>query len=424
MGVPPAPGVHEPVLPPLELDGLSIPEQVKFLRASAIELGERLVREFPQSPEAHVLLGNTWRQLGQSSQSLDCWQQALTLDPQRTDVYTYMAVLAEEKGDAEQALEQWDKVLLLKPALPGLRDSMAHTLMTLNRWDEAIEILHEEEKLSPQSARTHYLLGRAYAQQKKYADAVSHYRQTVALDPNGIQAYYELSTALLRSGQQDAARHNLHVFKEKKKSHKEELSYGYSDEDDLRNAKQTLAGICMGAADVYQSHRQDALMLALLERVVYLKPEDVAARRRLAARYQSLGRLSAALDECEQIARRTPEDPTCQMLIGSLSLRLGRPARAVSAYQKMIALAPTLPVGYYELAKIYLETGQQISQARILAQEAVQLAPKASHYYLLGLAHQHLGDTPAARQALQQALQLDPGNRNYQRALQQLSGGR
>ena len=410
-------------LEPLALEGLSIPEQIVVLHSSAIKLGQRLVAEFPQSPDAQVSLGNVYRQIGQSAQAVDCWNGALALDSRRADVYTFLAILAEEKGDAEQALDHWKKVLSLKPALPGLRDSLANTLMTLNRWDQAIEVLHEERKISPHSARNRYLLGRAYAQQNNFSKAASHFEETIALDPNWAQAYYELSTALLRCGQREEARHFRNVFTEKKKHTREDGAYGYTAQDDLFKAKQTLIGVCAGAATLFQNMNQGTLALALLQRIASLDPNDLAGQKRLAARYQALGRLPEALNQCEQIARLTPGDPTCQMLIGSLSLGLGRTVRAQAAYRQMITLAPNVSTGYVELAKISLRTGKDLAQARSLAERAVQLNPSAGHYYVLGLIHLRTGDKGAAVKALQQALQRDPANPTYQRTYDQLSSG-
>jgi tetratricopeptide (TPR) repeat protein len=408
----------------LELNGLTIKEQVAALRAASVKLGQRLVSDFPRQAEPYILLGNTYRQLGQSAQAVDSWHKALTIDAQRADVYTYLAILAEEKGDAELALGHWKKLLSLRPNLPGLRDSLANTLMSMNQWENAIEVLQEEMQLSPQSARTHYLLGRAYSQQNRFTEAATHYEKTIALDPNWTGAYYELATALMRSGQRETAQHYRRVFRGRKQQDKEGASYGYTDQEDLLKAKQTLAGLCAGAADLYQTIRQDEMVLALLKRVVTLDPNNLGVRKRLAARYQALGRLPEALSECEQISRLTPDDHICQMLIGSLSLRMGDYTRAESAYQKMIALAPKLSTGYHELAKIYLKTRKNLSQAQILAQKAVHLDPTAGNYYMLGLAYHENSDKSSAINALKRALQLDPGNQTYQSTYDQITLGK
>jgi len=408
-------------LTPLELNGLTVKEQVARLRAASVELGQRLVTEFPRQAESHILLGNTYRQLGQSTQAVESWNRALTLDAQRADVYTYLAILTEEKGDTEQALGYWKKVLLLKPKLPGLRDSLANTLMSLNQWDNAIEVLNEELRLSPQSARTHYLLGRIHSQQNRFTQAASYYEKTIALDPNWTEAYFELATALMRTGQRRKAQDYLRLFSEHKQRDKAGASYGYTEQEDLLKAKKTLAGLCANAVDLYQTVRQDDMVLALLKRVIVLDPDNLENRKRLAARYQALGRLSEALDECEQIDRLTPDDPVCQMLIGSLSLRMGHYARAESAYKKMIKLAPRLSVGYQELAKIYLKTRRNLSKAKSLAEQAVGLDPTAGNYYLLGLTYYENGDKSSALKALKRALELDPVNQIYQNAYNKIA---
>jgi tetratricopeptide (TPR) repeat protein len=293
--------------------------------------------------------------------------------------------------------------------------------MKLNRWDRAIELLQEEMQLSPESARTHYLQGRAYSQQNLFTEAAEQFERTIALDPNWTEAYYELVTVLMRSGQRDRAKHYRQLFNGRKRQDKVRATYGYSDREDLLKAKKTLSGLCANAADLYQSAGRDDMVLVLLKRIVVLDPNNLGIRKRLAARYQALGRLPDALEECEQIALLTPDDPICQMLIGSLSLSMGRCARAESAYQKMIELAPNLSTGYLELAKIYLKTRMHLSDAQSLAEQAVRLDPTAGSYYVLGLTYHRNGDKPSAIKAFKRALDLDPGNQTYRTAYNQLT---
>jgi tetratricopeptide (TPR) repeat protein len=418
-----APRIELP-LASLKLDGLSPEEQVALLHVAALELGQGLVAALPLESEAHVLLGNTWRQLGQSFLALSPWHKALKLEPRRADVHTFLAILAEEKGHKEQALNHWKQVLSLQPKRPGVRDSLANTLMSLNQWDRALEVLNEELTYSPQSARTHYLLGRASLHSQRFTEAVAHYQQTLTLDPNWTRAYYELATALTHSGRRQEAQRYRSLFRQQSQTPQEMAGGGFTVQDDLLKARQTLATLSIGAADLVQAKAQSSLVLALLEQGVTLMPEDLGMRKRLAARYRALGRPKEALAQCEQIARLAPQDTTCQMLIGSLSLQLGRTARAESAFRRMISLAPERSVGYRELARIYLQMGQQVSRATSLAEQAVSLEPSAENHFLMGQALHRNGDTDAAIKALQRAVQLDPRNQDYQRIYQQLRRGR
>jgi protein O-GlcNAc transferase len=408
----------------LQLDGLSAEEQVARLRAAAIELGQGLITAFPQEAESHILLGNTYRQLGQSVLAVAQWERALKLDPQRADVYTFLAILEEEKGNKEQALVLWEKVLSLQPTRSGIRDSLANTLMSLNQWDRAKEVLNEELNYSPQSPRTHYLLGQTFLQSQRFADAVTHYEKTLALDPNWTRAYYALATALTRSGRRQEAQHYHSLFRQRSQTPQALGGNGFTAQEDLLKARQTLASLSVGATDLVQTKAQDSLILALLEQAVTLVPADLGTRKRLAAKYRALGRLPEALAECEQIAQLAPQDATCQMLIGSLSLQMGRNSRAESAFKRMISLAPELALGYRELARMYLKTGKQVTQAQSLAQQAVALEATAENYFLLSQALHRNMNTDSALKALQRAVQLDPRNQDYQRVYHQLSSGR
>ena len=420
---PPTPRV-EPPLMSLELDGLSAEAQTGLLRKTAAQLAHRLVTEFPRTAEAHMLQGNTFRQLGQSAQALACWQEALALAPRRPDAYTYMAILAEEKGESAQAMAHWEMVLALEPDQAGVRDSLAHTLMTLNRRDAAIEFLQEELTLSPQSARTHYLLGQAHLREKRFPEAIDYFQKTLALDPNFIKAHYELATALVRAGRRQEAQLYRDQFQQQSKQQKKGDLYGFTAKDDLRKAKQSLASLATAAAGLYQAAGRSFTGLALLKEAVALDPENLERRKALAARHRAQGQLQEALGQCEQIADLAPKDVTCQMLIGSLSLQLGHDAQAESAFRRMVDLAPGQSYGYRELARLQLKTHKNLEQAQIWARQAVTLEPSAQNYYVLGLVSQRNGDAGSEVQALQRALQKDPGNQAYQKAYRQITLGR
>ncbi|MCH8218705.1 MAG: tetratricopeptide repeat protein [Planctomycetes bacterium] len=375
-----------------------------------------MVTDFPRTAEAHLLQGNAFRQLGNSTQALACWQQALALAPHLSEAFTNMAILAEEKGQLTRAVAHWQQVLALDPARPGVRDSLGHTLMGLNQRDAAIEVLTEELGISPRSPRTYYLLGKIHLQEKRFPQAIAFYEKTLALDSEFTQAYYECATALVRSGRRQEAKHYREQFQQRSNEYQKKDLYGFTAEEDLQKAKRSLASLAAAAAGLYQ-----AAGLSLLKQAVTLDPQNPKTRKRLAARYRALGQFAEALGQCERIADLQPHDPTCQMLIASLSLQLGRHRQAELAFERIVSLAPRQSYGYRELARLHLKTNNNLKQARAWAQQAVTLEPSAPNYYVLGLVCRRMGDAPAALQALQQALQRDPGNQAYQKAYRQIT---
>jgi len=402
--------------PPIDLAGMTVEQQVATLREEATKLAEDLAARFPNEVEAHVLLGDVHRRFGRSEEAMSCWRSATELDARQASPYDRMAIVAMEKGQFDEALNLWRKVLALAPGSADIHDKMGRVFMASGRQDEAIAALTEAVRLSPRSALTSYLLGQAYLQKKDYEQAVGWYEKALALDPNLANAHYGLATAYARLRRPALAKQYQATFKTVSASGAEDSPYGYSAADDLRRAREDYIGPALRGATLLKAKGQMSGAEALLRRAVSVDPNEVDCRRRLAAFYQGVGQLSKALAQCECVARLAPEDPTCQLLIGSLALRLKLPARAEAAYKRCTVLAPGQSAGYRELAGFYLGTGQKTAEARGLAEKAVALEPIALNYFVLSQACYQAGDMEGALAAMGKAMQLDPGNRRYQQA--------
>jgi tetratricopeptide (TPR) repeat protein len=401
---------------PVVLTGLTIEQQVATLRETATKLAEDLATHFPNEAEAHMLLADTHRRFGRSAEAVDCWQKALQLDPRLASLYDRMAIVAMEKGQFEEALTLWRQALAIDPALPGVCDKMGRVFLASGQQDEAITALTDAVRIAPTSAPTYYLLGQAYLQKNLYESAVAYYQKALELDPGLRNAYYGLATAYARLRQPALAKKYQTTFRELSADDSEGRPYGFSAEDDLSKARADYLNAALRGATLLQAKGQSSTGEALLQQAVAVDPNQAAPRKRLAACYRSAGKLPQALAQCEQIARLEPNDPTCQLLIGALSLELTQPVRAEAAFRRITALVPNQSVGYHELARLYLETGKGAAEARRLAEKAVTLEPNAANYFLLGQACYQAGDTKAALSAVNKAIQLDPRNSSYQQA--------
>ena len=124
-----------------------------------------------------------------------------------------------------------------------------------------------------------------------------------------------------------------------------------------------------------------------------------------------------ALQVYEELGRLEPTRGIHFFQVGNMNLLLKRYAAAETAYQKVVDLEPERADGYQALAQCYVVAKRNVDRAPALARRAVQLSPTAPVYAVLSLACERTGDRAAARQAMQQALQLDPGNADYRRRL-------
>jgi cytochrome c-type biogenesis protein CcmH/NrfG len=94
---------------------------------------------------------------------------------------------------------------------------------------------------------------------------------------------------------------------------------------------------------------------------------------------------------------------------------LKRYVDAERAYQRVIQLEPDRADGYRALAQCYLVGHNDAIGAVSRARQAVERDPSAPVYALLGEACARAGDVSAARNAWQQALEMDPENAVYKR---------
>jgi predicted TPR repeat methyltransferase len=71
-----------------------------------------------------------------------------------------------------------------------------------------------------------------------------------------------------------------------------------------------------------------------------------------------------------------------------------------------------------------LQLNRDPTDAAELARQAVERAPTAANYFLWSVASQRSGDRTRAKAAIEKALELDPGNAQYQQLYLSLAAQR
>jgi tetratricopeptide (TPR) repeat protein len=353
------------------------------------------------------------RRRGNTDQSVSYWEQALQRNPRRADVYNRLARLASDKDEYEKAIDLWRKALEVNPAFGGAHIDIARALMALGQYRESIPEIQEELKTALNTPHCHFLLGQAYQHLEDYKNARQSYEKVVELEPQHTNAHYGLYTIYARLKESQKAQQHLAAFQKCKE--RDALRVRQHDQEltDLKLFSRGLARVCAGAHELYLRAGNAARMEATLKQAVELDPNNVGYLEKLVALYQGTRRTPEALAVCRRIERLDPNDATCQLNIGKLSALMGRPEDAEKALQKVIALLPGHYAGYQELARLYLRTNTNLPRARELAQKAVELAPRADSYFVLGWTCDVAGDPAGAMSAIERALQLDPHNRQY-----------
>jgi tetratricopeptide (TPR) repeat protein len=97
-----------------------------------------------------------------------------------------------QEGDNNGAVQVLDKALALRPGLARANYFYARVLKEDGKYGEAIAKLQSVLQQYPRDRVVWNELGRIYFLQKRYADAVKAFQSTLTIDPEDLQAHYNL----------------------------------------------------------------------------------------------------------------------------------------------------------------------------------------------------------------------------------------
>jgi superkiller protein 3 len=395
-------------------------EKIAALKRQEMQLAQQLLKDFPRNDATLAFVGSVYGQHGNNIEAVKFFKKALELNPNRADVHSALSWIAFMKEAYEEAITHWRRALEIDVNLPGLRSSIASSMMMLGRNTEAIEQLEQNVHFFPKSVYSHFLLGQAYLQQKDYKTAKKHYQKAVELDQNYVNAYYGLFTACSRLKQQDKAREYMAVFKKLKAEDRKGLKGRKVAFDDAIEMRKGVAKTYMHAGKMYRDQGKLDKAMELIGRAAALDPKNTLYLMELASSYGMSNRMAEALQLYKTISEIEPQNPVCFLNIGLISAQLKRFDDAEEALRKVIKLAPEESSGYRLLAQLYLETQRNLPKTKELAEKAVAFEATAFNYYLLGWACDVNGDTANAFSAVKLAVELDPKNPKYQQMLRHI----
>ena len=388
--------------------------------AKAVTHFERLAESYPRVPLIHQELGRAYAGTGDLTKAINSLTQALALAPNSTEVPLLLAQLNSRKGDHNAAIALLRRTIEQRPANPQARLMLADAYRSQGNLDDALGLYQQLEQQAPQSPQLPMLRGLVLAQQGKLADARAAFEKAFALSPDNPQALEQLVNLSLRERQfaPAIARVEAEIAKNSKLD-------GYGQ---LLIAKVLLA----------EEKRDEAE--GRLKRAIELMPDSPTAYFLLAGIYARTNQQEKALGQLNEVVSRDPKQLTALMLIGVIHDQEGNYPAAREAYEKLLALNPRSVVALNNLAYLHAERLNELDKGQELAQRARQLAPNDPHnadtlgwilhrkrqypwalsllqeaaeklpgeaeiQYHLGLTHYMMGDEPAARAALERAVQ-------------------
>jgi tetratricopeptide (TPR) repeat protein len=170
--------------------------------AEAERVFKQVIQEQPEFAGAYVNLGLLYVQIGKRGDAVTEFQQALQLEPARTDARDALVnVLRADAASALQA-QQAEKALSLlirarkaNPKDPDALFEFGMVALRMQLLPDAVQALQESLAFRD-DPRTVYALGRAQMALAKFAEAASLFERYVSLRPNDATGHYALGVTL------------------------------------------------------------------------------------------------------------------------------------------------------------------------------------------------------------------------------------
>jgi tetratricopeptide (TPR) repeat protein len=197
----------------LALDLLGVVRILQHQEVKAEGLFEQVVKAKPDFAPGHAHLGLLYLQLGRTQDAVPELQEALHLDPSRTDVAGALAHILQDQAKAASASGRWDNALNLliearryAPDNPDVQYEFGRAAQKLSLYDDAIEAFQQTLKLRKDDALALYYLGFALMDRARFDDARQQFARYVELRPEDPAGYGAMGMALAGLGRSDEAR--------------------------------------------------------------------------------------------------------------------------------------------------------------------------------------------------------------------------
>jgi tetratricopeptide (TPR) repeat protein len=138
--------------------------------------------------------------------ALDAFRRVVAIDPSYADGYVNIARALIEEGDHREAALELERALKLSPGLPKAHYFYALTLKAAGRYEEALSHLREAASAFPRDRAVLNQIGRILFLMRRHPEAVAALRKTLSVDPEDLQAHYNLMLAHRALGDAASAR--------------------------------------------------------------------------------------------------------------------------------------------------------------------------------------------------------------------------
>lgn len=168
--------------------------------ARPLQIYQKLVETFPDSPHAHYELGSELQNGGRLREAKVHFERALALAPDSYLARIKLGVLLADQGNLAGARSHLEHALSIDPKNAEVHNNLGIVLDEQGDLPRAKVHLELAVGIDPQYALAHNNLGIVLAKLGDLAQARAHHEHAVRIDPDFADAHYQLGVTMDRQG--------------------------------------------------------------------------------------------------------------------------------------------------------------------------------------------------------------------------------
>ncbi len=382
-----------------------------------------LRKKDPDSPLTHEAWSNYDAAEGKLSDAIQEAQQAIALDPNRSDSYLMLALLELRADQPDQAELNFNKATKADPKAMNAQLALGGFYQSRNRLPEAEQQFRHAIELDPQNPGPRAALVRLMRDEGKTAEIEAFLEQTKKDMPDNSEGYRMLGDYYFASGDLDkavaeyASVYGAHPKDTQTKKNYIQLLILKNRLDEAARLNNEIlksyphdsdAFIYKGEIQIRQNDATGAV--DSLQTALRNDQDNAVAHYQLGLAFDEQHNDARAESEWREAVRIRPDLTDAHRALAAMELRRGDADALLVTAQQIITVQPYSADGFI-LKAIAEIAKQKYADARKDAEQAMQKAPQSPAPYVeigdIHLAQKKYGE---AEKSYQQALDKDPNS--------------
>ena len=358
----------------------------------------------PSYAPAYINLGSIYRHKQQADKAQHCYEQAVAYDPKRLEAWFNLGNLLMEKPGRNGAAHAFQQILNHDPSHCASLSQLATLARLQGDWRQAIFELERWLKIQPDAVNAHLELGNACRHLGQNSAALEHYQQAVHFAPESWKTHYSLARLADQLG--DISTYTQHyemALKLTEEPYSIHLALAQTRLDNANHsgaAEQYHLALALqpdsfegqlGLAAVLMSQGEVSVAKSIIERLSQLV--DVHALSRLAKVIWDYKLFAEAIAILEKMVRLRPELYDTHLNLAKAYSQNWQFSKALLCITRSLSIKPDCDEANDLLADIYLRQGQCDKSITLyeqrLAREGFNASNAASLLFTLLYSRQH-----------------------------------